>query len=342
METVALPDPVELLVNENVDRFNRRIDYLRVAVTDRCNLRCFYCMPEGRIPLYRHSEILRYEEILHVIRAAVSVGITKVRITGGEPLIRRDICELVRQISQIPQIADLAMTTNGIFLDKMAAPLFDAGLKRINVSLDTLNPLTFFKITRCNRFEDVWKGLNRAASVGFHPIKINTVVVRNVNDMEIGSLARMSMGKAYNIRFIEFMPIGYLGQWQPDRFVSSNEMKKEIERIAPLIPVPRASMDGPADRYHFPASQGEIGFIGAVSQHFCSFCNRLRLTPDGKLRPCLMSDEEIDLKTPLRNGCTQTHLERLFHEAIASKPGRWSTPICEQSTTTRMMSRIGG
>jgi len=299
-------------------------------------------MPQKVIARYDHSEILTYEEILRIVQAAADIGITKVRLTGGEPLVRRNVCDLVRQLAHIPQIKDLAMTTNGVYLNKMAVSLFDAGLKRINISLDTLNALNFYRITRHNLFDDVCKGLARAESVGFSPIKINVVVIRNVNDKEICSIARMSMGKPYMIRFIEYMPIGSDSRWRPDRFFPVSEMKRRLETIAPLQPVPRSTLDGPAERYRFPSAQGEIGFIGAISKHFCHSCNRLRLTPDGKLRPCLMCDEEIDIKTPLRDGCSQRDLKALFHEAIALKPQRLSAPLHNGGADSRTMSRIGG
>jgi len=326
----------------NVDRFNRCINYLRVAITDRCNLRCFYCMPHRGITQFGHSEILSYQEILRIVKTAAEIGFNKVRLTGGEPLVRRNVCDLVRQLAHIPQIKDLAMTTNGVYLNKMAVPLFDAGLKRINISLDTLNALNFYRITRHDRFDDVWKGLARAESVGFSPIKINMVVIRNVNDKEICSIARMSMEKPYMIRFIEYMPIGSDSRWRPDRFLPVSEMKRQLETIAPLQPVPRSTLDGPAERYRFASARGEICFIGAVSRHFCRSCNRFRLTPDGALRPCLMSDEEIDVKTPLRKGCSVEDLEALFHQAIALKPQRPPIPLHNDGAGGRMMSRIGG
>ena len=326
----------------NVDRFNRRINYLRVAITDRCNLRCFYCMPHKGVAQYARSEILSYEEILRIVQTATEIGFNKVRLTGGEPLVRRDVHELVQQLASTPEIEDLAMTTNGVLLDQMAEGLFNAGLKRINISLDTLNPIKFYKITRSDKFQTVWKSISKAESTGFAPIKINVVVMRGVNDDEIGAFARLSLDKPYAIRFIEYMPIGCNNDWRPERFMPVSEMKAQVETIASLKPVPRTRVDGPAERYRFASARGEIGFIGAISQHFCHSCNRLRLTPDGTLRPCLMSDEEIDIKTPLRKGCTAQDLEALFHHAIALKPRRPPIPLRNHMGSGRMMSRIGG
>ncbi|MCG6880700.1 MAG: GTP 3',8-cyclase MoaA [Deltaproteobacteria bacterium] len=326
----------------SVDRFNRHINYLRVAITDRCNLRCFYCMPHKGVVQYAHSEILTYEEILRIVQTAAKIGFNKVRLTGGEPLVRRGIHELVQRLSGIPEIDDLAMTTNGVYLDQTAERLFHAGLKRINISLDTLNPVKFYRITRTDKFNTVWKSISTAESTGFAPIKINVVVIRGVNDDEIGTFARLSLGKPYAIRFIEYMPIGCDNDWRPERFMSVSEIKARVETISTLQPVPQTHVDGPAERYRFASGRGEIGFIGAISRHFCRSCNRLRLTPDGTLRPCLMLDEEIDVKTPLRKGCTAQDLETLFHQAIALKPKRPPVPLCNSMGSGRMMSRIGG
>jgi len=326
----------------SVDRFNRRINYLRVAITDRCNLRCFYCMPNKGVVQYAHSEILTYEEILRIVQTAVEIGFNKVRLTGGEPLVRHGVHELVQQLASIPEIDDLAMTTNGVYLDQTAEQLFNAGLKRVNISLDTLNPIKFYRITRADKFNTVWKSISTAESTGFAPIKINVVVIRGVNDDEIGAFARLSLGKPYAIRFIEYMPIGCDNDWRPERFMSVSEIKARVETIATLQPVPRTHVNGPAERYRFASGRGEIGFIGAISRHFCRSCNRLRLTPDGTLRPCLMSHEEIDVKTPLRKGCTAQDLETLFHHAITLKPSRPPVPLRNDMGSGRMMSRIGG
>lgn len=325
-----------------VDRFNRRIDYLRIAITDRCNLRCFYCMPQKGIAQYAHSEILTYEEIFRIVQTAAGIGFNKIRLTGGEPLVRRNVCDLVHRLAGISEIQDLALTTNGVHLVQMADELFSAGLKRINISLDTLNPFKFYRITRSDKFKTVWKGISDTESVGFSPVKINVVVMRGVNDDEIGAFARLSLDKPYNIRFIEFMPIGLVNCWRPDRFMPVSEIKAKIEAMAPLEPVQKTRLDGPAERYRFPSAKGEIGFIGAISRHFCRSCNRLRLTPDGALRPCLMSDEEIDVKTPLRKGCSVQDLEALFYQAVELKPLRPPMALHNNATGGRMMSRIGG
>ena len=299
-------------------------------------------MPQKGIAQFAHSEILTYEEIIRIVQTAAGIGFDKVRLTGGEPLVRRNVCDLVRRLEGISEIQDLALTTNGMHLGQMADELFSAGLRRINISLDTLNPFKFYKITRSDKFKTVWDCISKAESVGFSPVKINVVVIRGVNDDEIGAFARLSLDKPYSIRFIEFMPIGLVNCWRPDRFMPVSEIKEKIEVMAPLEPVPRTHLDGPVERYRFPSARGEVGFIGAISRHFCRSCNRLRLTPDGALRPCLMSDEEIDVKTPLRKGCSMQDLEALFYQAVALKPLRPPLALHNNTTGGRIMSRIGG
>ena len=326
----------------NVDRFSRCINYLRVSITDRCNLRCFYCMPLNGVEQFYHSEILSYEEIFLIVKTAAGIGFEKVRLTGGEPLVRRNVGELVKKLAGISEIADLAMTTNGVYLDKMALDLYEAGLTRINISLDTLNPFKFYKLTRRDEFDTVWKGIIKAKAVGFNPIKINVVVMRGVNDDELSTFARLTQEKPYTVRFIEFMPIGRSNSWRPGLFMPVSEMKAKIEEIDPLEHVPQSPADGPALRYRFPSARGEIGFIGAVSEHFCRSCNRLRLTPDGALRPCLMSDDELDVRTLLRKGCSESSLKAHFRKAIALKPRCQPLSLRNNISGGRMMSHIGG
>jgi cyclic pyranopterin phosphate synthase len=326
----------------NVDPYNREITYLRVSVTDRCNLRCIYCTPVKVLKLFTHADILSYEEILNVIRVGTDIGIKKVRLTGGEPLIRRNFVHFVESLCRIPRIEDISITTNGVLLKKMARPLFEAGVRRINVSLDTLNPLKYTKITRRECFDAVWKGLQIAEAVGFSPIKVNVVVIRGLNDNELLRFADLSVRKPYQVRFIEYMPIGRDGDWTPEKYVSSDEMKSKLKTFGPLWKIPRSTHGGPAERYRFESAKGEIGFISALSHHFCPSCNRLRLTADGKLRPCLFADDEVDIKIPLRNGCSQENLRRLFQQAIARKPRRHHAEILEKGESLRLMSTIGG
>ena len=326
----------------NVDPYNRKITYLRVSVTDRCNLRCMYCTPVKDLKLLDHADILSYEEILKVIHVATDLGIKKVRLTGGEPLLRRNFVHLVESACRIPQIEDVSITTNGVLLQEMARPLFEAGLRRINVSLDTLNPLKYTKITRRECFDAVWNGLQVAEAVGFSPIKVNVVVIRGINDNELLRFADLSVRKPYHIRFIEYMPIGRDSNWAPEKYVSSDEIKSKLETIGPLRKIPRSIHDGPAERYQFQSAKGEIGFISALSHHFCPLCNRLRLTADGKLRPCLFADDEVDIKSPLRNGYSHQDLRDVFQQAIARKPRRHHAEILEKRECLRSMSTIGG
>lgn len=326
----------------NVDPYNRKITYLRVSVTDRCNLRCIYCTPVKDLKLLDHADILSYEEILKIIRVATGLGIRKIRLTGGEPLIRRNFLHLVESVCRTPQIEDVSITTNAVLLEEMAGPLFEAGIRRINVSLDTLNPLKYTKVTGREYFDAVRKGLQTAEAVGFSPIKVNVVAIRGLNDDELFQFADLSVHKPYHIRFIEYMPIGLNSNWTPEKYISSDEIRFKLESFGPLHRVSRSTRDGPAERYQFESAKGEIGFISAISHHFCPSCNRLRLTADGKLRPCLFADDEVDIKTPLRNGCREEDLIGVFQEAIARKPKRYHAEILEKGECMRPMSTIGG
>ncbi|MBW1716229.1 MAG: GTP 3',8-cyclase MoaA [Deltaproteobacteria bacterium] len=326
----------------NVDPYNRKITYLRVSVTDRCNLRCMYCTPVKDLKLLDHADILSYEEILKVIHVATDLGIKKVRLTGGEPLLRRNFVHLVESACRIPQIEDVSITTNGVLLQEMARPLFEAGLRRINVSLDTLNPLKYTKITRRECFDAVWNGLQVAEAIGFSPIKVNVVVIKGINDNELLRFADLSVRKPYHIRFIEYMPIGRDSNWAPEKYVPSDKIRSKLETFGPLRKIPRSIHDGPAERYQFQSAKGEIGFISALSHHFCPLCNRLRLTADGKLRPCLFADDEVDIKSPLRNGYSHQDLRDVFQQAIARKPRRHHAEILKKRECLRSMSTIGG
>jgi cyclic pyranopterin phosphate synthase len=326
----------------NIDQYNRRISYLRVSVTDRCNLCCSYCLPVKNLKLLEHTEILSYEEILKVIIAGAECGIRKVRLTGGEPLVRRNFVRFVASVCRIPELEDVSITTNGVLLKERAKEIFDAGVHRINISLDTLNRLKYAKITGHNCFDDVWEGLQEVEAIGFSPIKINVVAVRGLNDDEFTRLAELSVEKPYHVMFIEYMSIGHDSQWKPEKYISSDEIKSKIESIGLLHKIPRASHDGPALRYRFESAKGEIGFISAISHHFCTTCNRLRLTANGKLRPCLFADNEVDVKTALRNACTRQDLKELFREAIAKKPGRHHATMPDSGECLRPMYAIGG
>jgi cyclic pyranopterin phosphate synthase len=326
----------------NIDAYNRKITYLRISVTDRCNLRCAYCMPVKDFRPLSHAKILTYEEILALIGVATELGVTKVRLTGGEPLVRRGFVHLVESVCRIRALHDVSITTNGVLLKEMAQPLFDAGLRRINVSLDTLNPVKYAKIAGKASFQAVREGLQTAEAVGFTPIKINVVAIRGFNDDELGELAQLSTEKSYHVRFIEYMPIGRNNNWAPGKYISSDEIKARLERFGSLRPVPRAIHDGPAERYQLPSARGEVGFISALSHHFCPSCNRLRLTADGKLRPCLFSDDEVDIRTPLRNGASQNMLKNIFRQTIARKPKEHHALVRGKEESLRSMITIGG
>ena len=332
------------------DQHGRVIDYLRVSVTDRCNLRCLYCMPEEGVPWKSHDAMLTLEEIECFIRIAAQEGIKRIRLTGGEPLVRRGIVDLVAAITAMPGIDSVAMTTNGILLPKMAKDLKKAGLSRVNISLDTLDPEQYRFITRWGDINDVFKGIESALEVGFNPVKINAVVVRSLNQ-DLLAYTRLSVDRPLHVRFIEYMPVGDacgvkgLG-WSEADTIPNEELFSMINEqalasgLGALIPVRGQEQPvgwGPARYYHFEGAVGTVGFINALSRHFCSECNRLRLTSEGALRPCLFSDVEYDARAALRSGDDEA-IRALLREALASKPDEHHHRI----GTTRLMSQIGG
>jgi len=309
-------------MNSLIDTHNRRINYLRISITDRCNLRCRYCMPKEGVSQFGHSEILSYEEILRLAALSVKRGINKVRITGGEPLVRKDAIHLIREISRLEGIRDLSMTTNAILLRDFASELFRAGLKRVNISMDSLDPQRYREITRGGDLNRVWAGIDAARTMGISPIKINVVAIAGFNDQEIEDFARLTIREPFQVRFIEYMPIGLLNEWKPEHCISCQEIKERIENISPLVPLEKGGNGhgGPARLYKFSGAAGEIGFISPVSDHFCHSCNRLRLTSDGKLKTCLFSEELTDLKPLLRSGAGDQELEKKLDEALRNKP----------------------
>ena len=333
-----------LMSSEKIaDHDKRVINYLRLSVTDRCNLRCIYCMPDEGIEFLPHSEILSYEEMLQLARLAVISGIRKIRLTGGEPLVRRGIIGFLRELSQIEGLEEISLTTNGILLKQFAAEIKDCGINRINVSMDTLKPERFLQITRRDDFDRAWDGILEAERLGFDPVKINVVAMRGINDDEIIDFARLTLKKPYHIRFIEFMPVGEQNNWSHQKFISTDEIFDEIQKLGVLKPVrsPHA-LDGPAERYILEHGKGEIGFIGALSNHFCANCNRMRLTAEGQLRGCLFSDDEIDIKTPLRQGKDDSYLLALMELAKKKKPKNHGLMHPERRKCIRKMSSIGG
>ncbi|MFO7773598.1 MAG: GTP 3',8-cyclase MoaA [Dehalococcoidia bacterium] len=328
-----------------LDSFGRSINYLRISVTDRCNLRCIYCMPPEGVPRISHSEILSYEEIETVARAAAELGIDKIRLTGGEPLVRAGLPQLVQMLSQIDGIQDLSLTTNGTFLKRYAQELKQAGLCRVNVSLDTVNRDKFRYITRLGELKDVLEGIEEARKVGFNPVKINTVIMRGVNDDEILDFARMTCEEGCHVRFIELMPFKGTGD-----FVPAAELRQHIGSLGKLEPCLDSvglNGNGPATYYRLAGAGGTIGFITPRSEpSFCSRCNRLRLSPDGKLRPCLLAEDKIDLKPPLRNNVPLEEIKHLILRAVACKPRRHHLAGGPGCIGVRLvkgeMSQIGG
>jgi cyclic pyranopterin phosphate synthase len=324
------------------DDFGRAINYLRVSVTDRCNLRCVYCMPPQGVEKHAHTDILSYEELALVIRAAAEIGITKVRLTGGEPLARLGLSEFVRMIAAIPGIDDLSMTTNGTLLARQAKRLADAGLHRVNISLDTLDPERFAVITRQRCLDDVWAGIAAARAAGLAPIKFNVVVVRGLNDDQIVSFARKTLTDDWHVRFIELMPIGANIHWAGDGTVPIPEVQARIEsEIGPLQPIHGPRGNGPARYHQLAGAEGTIGFIGALSNHFCPSCNRLRLTADGRLRPCLLNEREVDLRAAVRSGANVETVKSLLTQAIQSKPKHHHLDEA-LAPRDRTMAQIGG
>jgi len=303
------------------DSFQRPINYLRISVTDRCNLRCIYCMPSCGVYPMSHRNILTYEEIHTIAQAAAELGISKIRLTGGEPLVRSGLPNLVQMLAHIDGIDDIALTTNGTLLTRYAAELKEAGLQRVNVSLDTLKPDKFESITRHNLFRDVIEGIEVAKSVGLKPVKINVVVMAGINDDELLDFANKTIDEGWHVRFIELMPLVVEDTITP-QFIPVSDMRKRLESLGELEPCLPSVGNGPARYFRFPHAEGTIGFISPVSEHFCFQCNRLRLTSDGKLRPCLLAEDEIDLKQPLRNGISSAELKRLIKKAVAKKPLR--------------------
>ncbi|MFC2022062.1 GTP 3',8-cyclase MoaA [Chloroflexota bacterium] len=321
------------------DSWQRQINYLRISVTDHCNLNCVYCSA-GSVPHLSQSEILSYEEIQRVVQVAASMGINRVRLTGGEPLLRSDLSKLVWMFSQIEGIDDVSLTSNGMLLGKYAVELKEAGLKRVNVSLDTLKRERFKRISGSDKLGEVLSGIEVARLVGLNPIKINMVVLRGINDDETIDFARMSASQGWHVRFIEFMPFG-LPKAEAIGTVSTQEIKNHIQSLGKLEPYTGKAGNGPARYYRLPAAKGTIGFISPMTEHFCHTCNRLRLTSDGQLRPCLLDDDEVNLKEHLRNGANTDELKQLIQQAVVIKRERHH--LSEGlAPGRRSMNQIGG
>jgi len=326
------------------DRWGRRIEYLRISLTDRCNLRCVYCMPEEGVPYEDLDHVLSFDEIARVVRVLAGVGLKKVRLTGGEPLVRKNVAHLAARLVATPGIAEVTITTNGILLPREAQPLWDAGIRRINLSMDTLRPDRFEEIARRPEFVRAWDGVEAALRVGFAPIKLNCVVMRGVNDDEIADFARLTLDRPLSVRFLEYMPIGMVSppQWKA-RYVSNEEVLDRLRlRFPNLVPL-NDDRTSTSRNFRIPGAQGTVGVINPISHRFCEACNRLRLTANGRLVPCLADNYEYDLLTPLRAGCTDADLLNHAREALSHKPlqsdfeGR-----LYKGGSLRIMAQIGG
>lgn len=320
------------------DTFSRRIDYLRISVTDRCNLRCLYCMPRTGMQYFRPSEIMTSTEITRFVRVALGHGLRKVRITGGEPLLRGDIVALVSSVKALG-VRDLSMTTNGILLGGLAAGLRKAGLDRVNISLDTLDAGRFRSITRGGDISRVWESIEEAGRVGLRPVKINVVPIRGINDDEVAEFAALTLERDCHIRFIELMPILPHRKLREYSYLTKEELMRRIAPLGRLIRLPFKG-GGPSRNYRLEGAKGIIGFISPMSNHFCNYCNRLRLTASGNIRPCLFSDREFDIKTPMREGASDEAIEALFLSAVNAKPAGHT--LHSRTPALLSMSKIGG
>ena len=333
---------METVLPSLIDKYNRYLNYLRISITDRCNLRCLYCMPRDGLAKLRHEDILTYEEILRLATIAVNLGVNKIRLTGGEPLIRKGLFQLLPTLANLPGLKDISMTTNGIYLKENLDKIKAAGMKRINISLDTLHRERYRKITGYDGFEKVWDGIRSAEKLGLNPIKINMVVMQGINDDEIVDFARLSLDHPYHIRFIEYMPGGFADQGTQLHHVPNSAVKEQIIRLGKLVRVLNTEIDGPTDRFRLQGAPGEIGFISPLTHHFCQVCNRLRLTASGHLRPCLLSDREIDLKTPMRADASDNDLAQIFLKAADNKPRAHGLVSEHCGSLSGQMSAIGG
>lgn len=333
-----------------IDMFDRSISYLRVSLTDQCNLRCLYCSPKTVKDKLSSGELLSYEELLRVIGLAAELGIRKVRLTGGEPLVRKHIDNFIVGLGKIPGLEDIRLTTNGVLLGQYAEKLYQAGIRKLNISLDTLKPGRFKEITGADLFDKVWASIEKVLAMEFSPVKLNMVVLKGVNDDELVDFARLSLTHNVQVRYIEFMPIGKASLWSRERYFSTEEIQEKIKEIGELQPVQSAHMDGPARIFdlipHSGSMQGKktgrVGFISPISHQFCDRCNRLRLTSEGKLRSCLLSDQETDIKAVLRSGGSDDDVRQILIQTILDKPKGHTLREQDKVNCHGEMSRIGG
>jgi cyclic pyranopterin phosphate synthase len=327
-----------------IDSFGRVHDDLRISVTDRCNLRCAYCMPEDPV-WYPHDAILTFEEIERIASIAIGLGVRKLRVTGGEPLVRRDVTRLIERLSRLPGLDDLSLTTNGVLLPGFARELAAAGLRRVNVSLDTIDRARFAKLTGRDRLPEVLAGLEAASAAGLTPIKINAVLLSGENEHEAVDLVRFGRDHGYEVRFIEFMPLENDHSWDLGRVVSGASVRRALEAVWPMRPDPGGDPHAPATRFLFEDGRGAVGFIDSVTQPFCASCSRIRVTSDGKFRVCLYDDRETDLRAALRGGATDSSIAASMVDALARKGRGGAIDILETKSAIpliRTMHQIGG
>ena len=324
-----------------VDNFNRKVDYLRISVTDRCNLRCVYCMPECGIVHKSHKDLLSFEEIARIVKVGASLGIDKIRLTGGEPLVRKDLTDLIKILAGIEGINDISMTTNGMLLKDYVFQLKDAGLKRLNISLDTLREDRYKNITRLGDLDEVLEGIELAISAGFSPLKINVLLLEGINVNEIREFLRLTVEKSVHVRFLEFMPIKDNEFWNENNFISCKEVM-EISRSFGIVEPANLYGNGPARYFRIKNALGTFGFIAPLTDKFCFSCNRLRLTSDGLLKGCLHSDLKVNLRDHLRQGLDEKELIRLIKLAVTTKPEEHSLDKNPIGTSEYLMCQIGG
>jgi cyclic pyranopterin phosphate synthase len=324
-----------------IDRFGRNIHYLRISLTDHCNLRCIYCMPE-EMTFRPNAELMQDDEILLLTRMFASLGFDKIRLTGGEPTVRANIVDIIRGITQTEGIRSVSMTTNGVLLSRLAAPLAEAGLQRVNISIDTLDPEKFKRLTRWGKMEDVWAGIQAAEAAGLTPIKLNAVVVRGYNEADVVELAQLTQDNPWQMRFIEMMPFAGATDIQLGQMITAEQIKTRIEEsLGPMEVANQGELDGEARLFRLPGAQGDVGFISSVTNPFCASCTRARLTADGRLRLCLLREKEVDLLTPLRAGASLDELRQLILDGVWQKP--WGHGLAEGIIPlNRVMSQIGG
>lgn len=329
--------------NQLIDSFGRVHNNLRISVTDRCNIRCFYCMPSEDVQFVHRSKIMSFEEIVRFVRLVVPLGVNKIRLTGGEPLVRKDVPELVKMLAEIPGIQDIGITTNGILLPQYAQQLYDAGLRRINISLDALNAEKFKEITRRDDYEKVREGIKSAHAAGFDPVKINAVSIRNLTEEEIIPFGRLARETGAEIRFIEFMPLDADNQWEREKVLFAHEIQEVLSQgIMPLIPEKQADKSAPASNFVFEDGVGRIGFISSISAPFCMSCNRFRLTADGKLRNCLFSLDETNIRELFHTNAPDEQILEAVRESIAAKKEGHEINTARFIQPDRPMYSIGG